>query len=614
MMKFHWLVGLVLAQAAASSALAELPNGVAAGDVDQTSAILWTRSASEGTIRFLYGTNREFVDATEILIEQSEPMIPVKVEVVGLEPGTRYYYRAKDRAGARADGTFRTPANPGIFTGLRFGVSGDWRGELRPYPSISNLPARRLDFFVALGDTVYADIPSIDFPGVQARTLDEFRIKHNEVYSKRYGINSWKEARASTPIYATIDDHEVTNDFVGGAPPATDLRFDANGAFINETDLFTNGLQVFQEYNPLRNETYGDTGERLTANKQKLYRYRTFGSDAAMILLDARSFRSPALAEIQNPLAVSAIREFHRDSFDPTRTLLGAPQLEDLLADLLASQNAGITWKFVLVPEPIQNLGPILASDRFEGYAYERSVILKFIDEKKIDNVVFIAADIHGTIVNNLTYQRSHDDIQRALHSFEITTGAVAYAAPFGPTVVAFAPPPLTFLFGNYAGFGRGRQNAIIQGYSNILLKIVEYSRIGLAGSPLDARLCRGDYLAVNTYGWTEFEIDANSQDLLVTTWGVDWYSRSELESDPDDVIDRVPAIVSQFLVHPRNLPEPQDRAEVISGQNEIEVERFPCPPPSRPCGAIGMMPIWNLLLFGACLLMQNQHPRKQRR
>ena len=52
------------------------------------------------------------------------------------------------------------------------------------------MPARDLDFFVALGDTVYADIPSIDFPYEQAYTLSDFRIKHNEVYRERFGINS----------------------------------------------------------------------------------------------------------------------------------------------------------------------------------------------------------------------------------------------------------------------------------------------------------------------------------------------------------------------------------------------------------------------------------------
>ncbi len=48
----------------------------------------------------------------------------------------------------------------------------------------------------------------------------------------------------------------------------------------------------------------------------------------------------------------------------------------------------------MLTPEPIQNLGVLIAEDRFEGYAAERTQILKFINDQHIDNVVFVTADI----------------------------------------------------------------------------------------------------------------------------------------------------------------------------------------------------------------------------
>lgn len=40
---------------------------------------------------------------------------------------------------------------------MTFTVSG---GDLAPYPSVANIPGRDLDFFVMLGDSIYADIPS----------------------------------------------------------------------------------------------------------------------------------------------------------------------------------------------------------------------------------------------------------------------------------------------------------------------------------------------------------------------------------------------------------------------------------------------------------------------
>lgn len=512
----HWRVGrtagvagMVLVFGLYSNVRAQdFPNGVAAGDVDHSSVVLWARASSPGAVVFEYGAdpNLAILDGS-IGVEVVDPLIPAKVEIDGLADGTQYYYRAIGPTGAATTGTFRTPHSEARH-GLRFGVSGDWRGELRPYVSIANLPSRDLDFFVALGDTIYADVASIDFTSPQAQTLDDFRIKHNEAYSERFGINALAAARASTAFYADIDDHEVTNDFSGGAAPQTDPRFDPTGDFINETELYSNGLQVFHEYNPIREEFYLDTGDPRTAHKRRLYRFRTFGHDAALFVVDARSFRDEPLVDFLAPPTRRQYRDFLERSFDPSRTMLGAVQLDDLLADLQIADEMGVTWKFVLVPEPIQNFGPILAGDRFEGYAFERSEILGFVDREGIENVVFVAADIHGTVVNNLVYRPSARERPVRTRSFEITTGSVAYAPPFGPTIIDFAP---AFLGEHYAGLNRERQDRRIRMLGNVLAGFYDFPRLGLAGLRIPATLREGSYVAANTYGWTEFSIDAAS-------------------------------------------------------------------------------------------------------
>lgn len=567
-----------------------LPNGVAAGDVDQFSATLWAHSIAVGEIVFEYAANSLFTDAEAIVAEVTDPTLPVKVEAGPLMAGTTYFYRVTDSSGAIAEGTFRAPAADGHH-GLRFGVSGDWRGELAPYPSISNVPEKDLDFFAALGDTVYADIGSIDFPDEQARTVEEFRIKHNEAYSERFGRNGLADLRASTALLACVDDHEVTNDFSGGASPESDPRFDATGAYINETQLWSNGMSVFQEYNPIRDEFYGDTGDPRTAGKRKLYRFRRYGHDAAIMMLDARSFRDQGLPELLAPPGPREFQEYLEASFDPSRTMLGQAQLAELMDDLLYAEEQGITWKFVLVPEPIQNLGPILASDRFEGYAHERTAILSYIEENEIHNVVFIAADIHGTIVNNLVYQRRPGGPQITTSMFEITTGSVAYAKPFGPTTIEYSPPGLRDLFARLDTAG---QSSLIRVTANTLLSLYGYPQIGLQQSPIDAQLLDGGYLAVHTYGWTEFEIDAESQCLTVTTYGIDWYDEAELFDDPDEVLGREPKVVSRFRVEPRPV------LDSPAGAN-VDAERANCNEPGNTCGAVGGMGLWalGLVLLG---------------
>jgi 3-phytase/alkaline phosphatase D len=579
-----------------------LLNGVASGDTTQTSTVLWARSNFTGPIAFEYSTRPDFSTiAGKTTAGVTNALVPVKVDVLGLTPATQYYYRATDAAGASATGQFKTSATIGTSTGVRFGVTGDWRGELAPYPAIANAPGRKLDFFVGLGDTIYADYPS---PAVknpdgtekeQTTTLAEYRAKHAEVYGQRYGQNTWADLRASTSILATIDDHEVVNDFQGGqnlatASPATQAFFGATSGLVNDSPLFEIGLQSFQEYNPIQDKFYGATADSRTAQERQLYRYNTYGSDAATFLLDARSFRDEELAGVANPTDQTQIGNFLAQSFNPSRTMLGKQQLADLKRDLLKAQSDGVVWKFIIIPEPIQNLGVVGASDRFEGYAAERTEILKFINDNKISNAVFVAADIHGTVVNNLTYQTAPGQAQIATSAFEITTGAVAFDAPFGPTVAELAaaaglltPTQKAFYdslpIANDADSTPNDKDDFIKGLVNNTITPLGYDPLGLdnnlaqANNLINAKLLQGDYVAAHTYGWTEFNIDQQTQKLTVTTYGVDAYTREQLEANPTAITNLQPKVVSQFEVTPNKTtttPTPTPTGTTFTRTNDV--------------------------------------------
>ncbi len=523
---------------------ASLPNGVAAGDVDQDSVLLWTRSTVPGQVKFEIALDPSFSVARTAFVTVANPDIPAKAPFFRLRPGKLYHYRATSPAGESATGTFRT-AHKGIGTfGLRFGVTGDSRGDVMPLGGITNVPSRELDFMVLLGDTIYADVPSPALPIAQATTLDEFRIKHQEVLSEVAGINAMADLRSSTAIYTSIDDHEVTNDFDGGAAPSSDPRFDQNGAFINETDLYTNGLTAYSEYHPTFREAYRETGDPRTAWKRKLYRFRTFGKDAALMVLDARSFRDQNLPPITNPTDPVEITNFLIAAATPGRTLLGQAQLDQLKTNLLQSEQAGIVWKFVLIPEPIQNLGVLAAEDRYEGYAAERAELLAYIAQAGIRNVVFVAADIHGTLVNDVTFQTAPGGPQIPSGAFEVTTGSMSYDAPFGQTVVGIAaalgllsPAELAF----YASLPLAGKDDFVRQLVDAQVTPLGYDALGLSGASINATLLTGGYAAVHTYGWTEFEIDAGSSELLVTTWGV----------EPTAPLSP-PTVISQFRVVPQ--------------------------------------------------------------
>lgn len=533
-------------------AQAAFPNGVASGDVSQNTAWLWARSDTLGIVSFEVAHDAAFstlVNGFDAVVV--DPMQPVKGLVTGLAAGQQYYYRATDATGARSSGSFRTAAEAGRHTGLRFGVSGDWRGELAPYPAIKNIPARNLDFFVKHGDTIYAERYSGPAQPT-ASTLTDYRERHNEVLSTRYGMNTWLDARASTPVFASIDDHEVVNDFVGGAPQA-------GVGFFNDTPRYQDGLQAFREYMPIADTNYAGTGDARFDGKPNLYRAQTFGSDALVIVTDARSFRDVGLAP-WNGTPEDAAR-FLGESATQDRTLLGRHQLDQVKADLKQAQQAGVTWKFVHIAEPTQNLGLAAASDRYEGYARERTELLSFIKNEGIHNTVFVTADIHGTLVNDLTYSLDGAS-QIQTGAWEISTGAVAFEQPFGPTVVKLAAN-LGLLTPEQVAYYNSLPNDIakdqfVKALVDAQLTLLGYTPLGLEGSgipftnlmPKIPGVGQLDYaFATHTYGWTEFEIKPATGQLVVTTYGIPDYSYDELTANPDAITALSPQVVSRFAV-----------------------------------------------------------------
>ena len=535
---------------------AAFPDGVSSGDVTQTSAVVWTRAIEPGRVVFQIATDASFahiVDTERAVV--TDPLVPVKVEFDHLKPGQHYYYRAIDASGDKIDGSFVTADELGTHHGFNFAIVADQHGELAPFPAIKNAVRADPDLVVKLGDTIYADIPP-----PAATTLDEFRLAHDEVYSSHHGFDFLAELQARTPILSMIDDHEVTNNFAGGAPPDSDPRFAGQpGDFINETPLFQNGLQAFKEYNAIEDRTYSGTGEDRFDGAPDLYRYNTYGSDAAIIMADARSFRDAELSDPANPLSPADVGKFLSASFDASRTMLGDVQLARLEQDLLDARDNGITWKFVMLGEPIQNFGPIGgAGDRYEGYAAERDALLKFIDDNHIENVVFVSADLHWTSVNNLTYQDTLGGPQIASSAFEVNTLAAASVSP--ATLLVEEAFQLGLISAQQLALYNSLPNApdsdSIPNDKDDFVKLLldnymtklGYDPIGLeSNGKIDAKLLSGDYFVGHDFGWTDFDIDPATGKLLVTSWGMPAYTAAELA----DIIGRDPVVVSQFEVTP---------------------------------------------------------------
>ena len=191
--------------------------------------------------------------------------------------------------------------------------------------------------------------------------------------------------------------------------------------------------------------------------------------------------------------------------------------------------------------------------------------------------MVFIAGDFHGTIVNNLAYQELQTEgagdsmviNSTSIDAFEVVTGPVAFFdGLLGPSTVSLAASAgvlSPFLRGFYDSLPVAPdtdstvndKDDFFKSLVNTQLEVAGYDPIGLndndadAEGLIDAELLQGDFLACHTFGWAEFDVAPETQELLVTVYGVDAYSETDLLADPNSVINQVPQIVSQFMVYP---------------------------------------------------------------
>ena len=241
---------------------------------------------------------------------------------------------------------------------MTFAWSGDLGGQQRcrrgaaGYPIFDVMRAQQLDFFLFLGDTMYADDvcpsppnePGADF---RATTLSEYRARHRDQRS----AEALRRFLDSVPVSVIWDDHEVRNNF--------------SGPFDSQMPA---GRQALHEYWPIR---------VAPDDPHRLYRTVRAGADLEVFMLDTRQYRSR-----------------NADQDGPAKTMLGARQLQWLLSGLTEST---ATWKVIVtsVPLSISKGGgaSVPGNDGWAGgpdgtgFERERQVIVDAILSRKLKNV-----------------------------------------------------------------------------------------------------------------------------------------------------------------------------------------------------------------------------------
>ncbi|HSE06951.1 MAG TPA: alkaline phosphatase D family protein [Methylomirabilota bacterium] len=362
-------LGWLLAAAVVAPASAAQPGLlVTVGEVTDTTAVVWVRGVTWGEVSVRYESIAGVPAGARLIRVTPSQHLTGKLVLQPLEPATRYRYVIAQNQDEIV-GEFVTAPAPGSTAPIRFTWSGDLgsRENCRPphdgYAIFRALAAVPADFFLFVGDTIYADhvcggavhAPGYDFV---ARRLPDFWAKHR--YNREDPAVQAYFRRTS--VYAIWDDHEVRDNFAGPAEP-----------------LMEPGRRAFIDYFPIRPPR---------AEPGRLYRSFRWGALLEVFILDTRQYRSANAAPD-----------------GPGKTMLGAAQRRWLIESLTAST---AVWKVVVSSVPLSVPTGGSAHDSWSnanargvpeehgtGFAVERDAILRTLRQRGLKNLVFLAADVH---------------------------------------------------------------------------------------------------------------------------------------------------------------------------------------------------------------------------
>ncbi len=385
--------------------------GVASGDPDSGSVVIWTRLAPQPLdanggmaptsveVRWEVAQDEGFQQPVASGVALATPQLAHSVHVVvkGLQPDRWYWYRFHAGDATSPLGHTRTMPHHGTQPDhLRFAFASCQHYETGLFTAYDQMSRDDLDLVVHLGDYIYEDGGRDGHvrrhAGGEIMSLGDYRIRYAQYRSDPL----LQGMHAQCPWLVTPDDHEVDNNYAGAISEHADV--DPLQLLMRRA----NAYQAYYEIMPLRPRSLPRGPD------MRLYRHAPFGRLADFFVLDTRQYRSDQPnGDRKSPLNEAAMR--------PGNSLLGIRQRDWLHARLLASQG---TWNILaqqvmmgLVGFHAREAEPLTYSmDQWPGCAHERIGLLQFLEDRRIPNPVVLTGDIHSNWVNNLRVDdRQHD-------------------------------------------------------------------------------------------------------------------------------------------------------------------------------------------------------------
>lgn len=459
--KLLFLLNLLLpfAGAQTNEILKPFYHGVASGDPLPNAVVIWTRltPTQPGNLQVNYemATDTGFKQIVKSGSVQTGSWrdYTVKVDVTGLNPNTTYYYRFIFSGAASMIGRTKTAPAGSQEKHLRFAVvscSNYQAGFFNAYGRIAD--RNDLAAVIHLGDYIY-EYPASGYGNNNAkakgRKHDTLETITLEQYRARYSLyrldSQLMRMHQQHPMICIWDDHESTNDsYKDGAENHTE---GTEGTWENRKRY---SRQAYQEWLPIREKA-----------DSTIYRYLAYGDLVDLYMLDTRiTGRDKQINDVKDPALYAS-----------TRTMLGTTQRDWLLSSL---QSSKAKWRIignqVIFSEfhvgwaaqatgqtPEQTESQFL--DIWDGYPYERALIMQTIEKNRIPNCVFLTGDFHCSFAFDVA-----DSVTKPNSSPLPYAPSAAYNANTGKGSVAveFAAPSITS-----ANFDENVGSALALGFQN---------------------------------------------------------------------------------------------------------------------------------------------------
>jgi alkaline phosphatase D len=385
--------------------------GVASGDPDSSSVVLWTRLAPKpddpdnglkpDPIAVVWEV-AEDESLTKVVAKGTSVATPqlgfsVHAEANGLKPDRWYWYRFRAGDAVSPVGRTRTlPAPDAEPEKLTFAFASCQHYEQGLYTAYTQMAKDNPDLVFHLGDYIYEYPNNPEKKSVRKHTgPKDGKIKSLADYRGRYtlyrGDALLRGMHARCPWFVTWDDHEFDNNY------ANEIQEEqAKGKAKTDPAEFliqrAAAYQAYYEFMPLRRRSLPQ-GPDMT-----LYRKASFGRLAEFFVLDTRQYRTDQPnGDGIKPLVGEALR--------PTNTLLGRRQRGWLEAGLLESP---ATWNVlaqqVMMAMVELNYHPVpgYSMDQWPSAVQERMALVQFLADRRVPNPVVLTGDIHTNWVNDL--------------------------------------------------------------------------------------------------------------------------------------------------------------------------------------------------------------------